>query len=397
MTRLLPDGVFLNLPASDYFAQGRMGSSDWIRIHKTGAGWWWGSHLNPDRVEKKTKALTYGSALHAIMLEGVGAYEAMFAVEPNPLDFPGLLKTVDDIKARLEKEGFSLAGTSKFAKDDWLGEAAAKLPDVPCWGNLYEEFQVRVGRRTIISSAEDRTLRLMHKVAVDPTRTDNAAVRKLLVNTNDHPALAEVTVLSTIDGIRRRWRMDRMYPAVTMDLKSVGQWRGRPLAYEVGQVLAQNCWDLQFADYHIGRTEAYRLISEGKLFGGTLEQRRYIQQIAEENATWDWVWLAYGKPDANSAPILLPLWADSWAPIDPYKPDEPPRPSDLRQYGLNKLEKAIAFYRRAVAEFGLHEPWARVEPLHYIDQDREPRVFLPHWIADETPVDADAYTTEETE
>lgn len=392
MTDYLPDGVYLGLPAADYFAQGRMGSSDWIRIQKTGAGWWWGSHHNPDRVEKTSKAMMYGSALHAIMLEGVPAYEAMFAVEPDPRDYIGLVTSIPEIKAALEGAGFSLAGTSKWAKPDWCAEVAAKLPDVPCWANLYEDFEARIGRRSVITAVEDRTLRFMHRVATDPTRPDNAAVRKLLIDSEDHPALAEVTVLATVDGIRRRWRMDRMYPGITMDLKSVGQWRGRPLAYEVGQVLAQNCWDLQMSDYFIGRTEAYRLIREGKLFGGTLEQRHYIEQIVEENPTWDWVWLTYGKPETTgSAPVLLPLWADSWAPADPYKPDDPPRPTDLRQYGLNKLNRAIAFYRRMVAEFGLDRPWAHVEDLHFVDADRQPQVHMPHWVQDDEPTSPDAY------
>lgn len=392
----LEDGVYLNLDADRYFRQETRGSSDWVKIHQLGYGWWWQSGYNPDHVEVPNKARNYGSALHAIMLEGIAAYEARFAVEPDPRDFPGLVVTIPQIKAALTEAGYSTAGTSKFTKDDWVGEMLSKLPNVPCWDLILEDFRTEAGLRDVVKSVEDRMLRLMRDVAVSPDREDNIAIRNLLVESEAHPSLAEVSVFSTIDGIRRRWRIDKMLPGADMDLKSVGQWRGRPLKYEIGEVLARNGWDVQRADYHIGRTEAYRLIREGQLFGGTIEQRNYIKEIVEENPTWDWIWLAYGKPEPSGrAPILMPVWDDSWGPTDPATGVVPM--GELRQFGQHKLDKAIAFYRRAVDRFGFDQPWANVEPLHFTDPYQENAIVLPHWIQSDAPTEAEAYAPADQE
>jgi len=400
----LPDGVYLGLSADDYFGQPRMGSSDWIRLHKTRHGWWWQSRWNPDRAEPKSREfLLYGSALHALLLEGVEAYERAFAVAPDKAAFPGVLVTTEDIKNALARAGFDLSGTSKFTKKDWAREARIHLPSEVCWDNLLADFegQLEVRRAAgkpveTISAADDRMLRLMHKIALDPDRTDNQEVRRLLApDVNEHPTLAEVSVFATLDGVARRWRIDRMYPGLDMDLKSLGNWRGRPLAFEVGEVLARNGWDIQRADYHIGRTEAYRLISEGKLYGGSVEQRRYIEQIVAENPTWDWIWLVYQKPDgAGRAPVILPLMDLSWQVV--WEKGQPSTvPSDLRTWGERKLFKAIEFYKTCVDTFGLEQPWAFIEPLHFTDEQHANTVRLPDWIRDTEPSATEAFRATE--
>ena len=236
-------------------------------------------------------------------------------------------------------------------------------------------------------------LRFMRDVAIDPARSDNAEIRKLLATTEEHPALAEVSIFATIDGIRRRWRIDRMYPAIDMDLKSLGNWRGRPLKYEGGEVLARNNWVIQRADYHRGRTEAYRLIQEGRLFGGTVEERRYIRWIVEQNFAWNWIWLVYQKPELSGrAPVIFPIWDNTLAPDGAIGP--------LMQAGQRKLDKAIAFYRRAVDQFGFEQPWAEVAPMHFTEpvpnHPEAPVLSIPHWVQEDEPTEAEAYPQPET-
>jgi hypothetical protein len=213
----------------------------------------------------------------------------------------------------------------------------------------------------------------MRHMALDPERSDNQAIRRLLEPQPDHPPLAEVSVFCTIDGIRRRWRFDRLFLGATMDLKSLAGWRGRALNFEAGDIAARNGWLIQRADYEIGREELRRLVHEGKLHGGDLDQRRYIQQIADQ-PDWFWLWIAYQKPDfAGTAPILMPI--------------QDRRGSDRHNDGWVKLQRAIRFYRAAVAEFGLDKPWGRVEPLHYteprtVNGINLPEVYFPHWVAE---------------
>ena len=381
------DGVYLNWDAEKYFRQETRGSSDWIKLFHKRHGWWWASKYNPDYVDPGGKGRTYGSALHALMLEGTRAYVSRFAVLPDKAAHPGLVETIDEMKEALSQElgADFLSGKSAWPKAKWLVACAEN--DITAWGNLLEYFELSRGTREPISAADDRMLTYMHQIAIDPERGDNASIRKLLVESEAHPSLAEVSIISTIDGIRRRWRIDKMMPGIDIDLKSLDEWKGRPLKFAVGDILARNGWDIQRADYHIGRSEAYRLIREGQLFGGSIEQRNYITEIALNEPTWDWLWIAYQKPAlAGRAPVLMPIWDNSFT--------KDGHPGMLRQIGQNKLDKAIAFYKDAVAQFGLEQPWGLVEQLHYTEAQpgaEQFTVVLPHWINEDAPAEQDAY------
>ena len=389
----LEDGVYLGLPAIRYFRQETRGSSDWMRLFVKRHGWWWQSKYNPDWTPKTSDYQNYGSALHAIILEGEEAYRQQFAVQPDPARFPKVLRTTTEIKAALVEEGWDLRGTSKFDKAEWEIYAQDKLPGYTIWGIVEADFDAERGSKPMVKASEDHMLRFMRDVAIDPARSDNAEIRKLLATTEEHPALAEVSIFATIDGIRRRWRIDRMYPAIDMDLKSLGNWRGRPLKYEGGEVLARNNWVIQRADYHRGRTEAYRLIQEGRLFGGTVEERRYIRWIVEQNFAWNWIWLVYQKPELSGrAPVIFPIWDNTLAPDGAIGP--------LMQAGQRKLDKAIAFYRRAVDQFGFEQPWAEVAPMHFTEpvpnHPEAPVLSIPHWVQEDEPTEAEAYPQPET-
>jgi hypothetical protein len=383
----LPDGIYLDLSAPDYFAQETRGSSDWVKLRRQRWGWWWSSPYNPDRKDVQTAEQLYGSALHAILLESVGAYEARFAVTPDPLAYGReLCRTIDDMKRALVQAGFG-KWPDGWLKADFERACRVNIPRVPVWGNILNDFVGRLGPGVqAVSAAEDRQLRFMREVAVGDW-PGNEAIRKLLLAAPDRPPMAEVSVLCTVDGIRRRWRFDRMFPAFDLDLKSLGNWTGRPLPYAVGDQLARLGWHIQRADYWEGRRLAYAMIKAygmACVCGGTLEQRRWLVSWPDAFPVWDWVWLAYQKPaESGRAPVIFPIWDDSFA--------GPERPSALRAIGRHQLNDAIAFYREAVATFGLERPWAHVEEIHYADPGISPCITLPHWIGEDTPTEEGAY------
>lgn len=411
---LLPEGVYLHLEPEKYFDQPALGSSDWIKLHFHKWGWHWQSRFNPDfdREQQKKKYLVYGTALHALLLEGVRAYEMRFAAMPDKKDFVDLVDSATEIKKALGEAGYDLTGKSKYAKADWNAEMASKLPDAPCWDNIVAAAQARAGDRTPISAVEDRQLRLMRDIATSPEWPGNEAVRRLFTPTADAPPLVEVSVFADIDGIRRRWRIDKMLAAADIDLKSLGGWRGRPLRHEIGEVIARHGLDIQRSDYFIGRGELYRLVREGKLFGGDVEERRHLKRIVATEPRWDWIWLFFQKPETSGrAPILFPVWDSSFGgPTGKYEDVgggfqseilDQRAPGMLRLYGERKLRKAIAFYKENVARFGLDRPWAQVETLHYTEPaagaDPEQVIQFPHWIQADEPVQREAYGEEEDE
>ncbi len=385
----LPDGIYFDLDAKDYFKQETRGSSDWVKLRRRRWGWWWSSRYNPDYKDTTSAEQNYGSALHAILLEGEGAYASRFIVEPDKAEFKGLAVTVEDMQKALTRRGY-VDWPKAWKKDDFAAACRVNIPDVPVWANIDADFQraLQPGVKTV-TAIEDRQLRFMHQVA----RGDwpgNEAIKRLLAN-DKRPAMAEVTVIATIDGIRRRWRFDAMFPTFDLDLKSLGNWSGRPLAFSVGDQLARMGWHIQRADYWHGRDVAYRMIAErglGAITGGTPEQRNWLATWPEKHPEWDWVWLVYQKPAKSGlAPVIFPVWDDSFIHI----PGMEPRPSALRAIGDHQLADAISFYRGAVEKFGLETPWAQVEQLHYADDVMDPHISLPHWITEDTPTEENAY------
>jgi hypothetical protein len=384
----LPDGVYIGLGEDEYFAQDALGSSDLIRLHFRREGWGWSSKNNPDFKSPTNTARNYGQALHAILLEGVDAYEERFAVIPEKPE--KVVETIKDMRFVLEKEGFSLRGTSGWIAADWAIAMRHCLPDVPCWPAILDDFATRCGEMRKVTAVEDRMLRFMHEVAMSPDRRDNTEIRELFQSHADRPPLAEVSILKTLpNGIRRRYRLDRMFPAFDLDAKSLGNWTGRPLEYEVGEVVARNGWDIQRADHLEGRQLAYEFIRDGfQVYGGTLEQRQWIGAFPDEFPTWDYVWLVYQKPDPKGhAPVIFPVMDITLTAAG--------APSEILVHGLSKKRSALALYERCVAEFGLDRPWARVDPLHYTDEAFEPRIILPHYLAHQRPTDEAAYPEEE--
>lgn len=376
---LLPDGVYLGLEPESYFKQG-LGSTDLITLHFFEEGW---QYREPSRA---TKEQACGSGLHAILLEGVDAYERRFAAQPDAASFPGLCRSTDEIIAALKAAGLDTSsGTSKFRKADWALAARRSAPHVAVWDNIMEDFEAGVAGKTPIPAADDRALRLMHTIAVENPEVQHLFSRD---HAGEHPPLAEVSVIKTLaDGTRRRWRIDRMFPAFDMDVKSIGNFQGRKLEWLIGETIAKRGMDIQRADYIEGRQAAYEFIADGfQVHGGTIEQRKFLKSFPDIAPTWDWVWLFYQKPDPKGrAPIILPL-LDITETDGFDRASQPIKvPSVIVAAGLAKKARALATYRRCMATFGPDRPWSRVMPLHYTDDTFSPRVVIPHWIADIEP------------
>lgn len=391
----LPDGVYVNLGEPAYFGQEALGSTDVVALAQKKFGWWWASAYNPRRKPRSTKDLLFGSALHCLLLEGRPAYKARYARLPEKRDFPGLINTREEMHDALAGDGFTVPAAGGKNSDWWRQAMRENMPHVPVWDTIVKDFGEEAGQRTLVPGDDADSVDLMVEMALDPHRQDNKELRKLWAEAEGWPVLAEVSVFWHEDGVRRRARLDRMFPKFDVDVKTLGNVSGRPLRYETGDLIPRRGHDIQRSDHFDARLAAYAMIQAhgaDAIHGGSPEQRKALIRMAEEEPDFDYVWLYYQKPDPSlgRAPVIFPVMDVSWIP----QASGAPIWSEILEEGHSKKARALATYREGVARFGLNTAWGSVEPLHYTDTALTPHVVLPPWFKDSESTTPDAYEKE---
>lgn len=355
----LRDGVYLGLSEADYFAQGRIGSTDLVKLWQQGLGYWWQSPFNPHRKEPDRDYLDRGHALHCRLLEGAEAYATRFAIEPDPAAYPGLLKTVDDIRRALSATGSPIPSGAK--KADFLHYARTYMSSAPLWDDIMSAFWAEHEGQTLISADVDRYIGvILDAIEREPT------LATLLDPEGER--LTEVSVFWTPPGGRppMRFRFDGLFPDFVLDLKGIETTTDafRP---SVGKRIRNFHMDVQLALSFEARAAMNRLIAAGKLHGGTPQQRRWIRRFpkdAADPAAWAWLWLFTQWPNEQTgrAPEILPIWVQHG--------------DELHREGLRKYLAASDTYRQAVSQFGTDRPWGMAHAVHGL-RGTGPQLQLP--------------------
>lgn len=388
-TGQLPDGIYIGLTESQYFAQDAIGSSDlaWLWDEETADGWWWRSRHNPYYVRKPSDALDFGSALHCMVLEGREAFEARYAVAPNPLDFPKLLTTQTQLYSAL-READAPGVKPKMPKADMVELAKVYLPTRHIWDDILERATRRAKGRVVLQSEAAWQLGVMLETAMgDP---DMRAV----ATAEGGVRLTELSVFWTLPtGTRLRFRFDSLLPAANCDLKSIDNYRpGDKLSDAIGKAIGQRSLDLQAALSFSARRKAYEFVEAGQVFvnpnppaGATdpLEAAAWLSRFPAEapldldgKPGWRWLWMFFQKPDlAGRAPTIVPVWMN-YGGLD-------------HRDGYRKAALGIWNYERRVQERGLAWPWAVTLPHHHLDvaaPGAELQITIPSWIKRPGPV-----------
>lgn len=324
MTKTLPDGVYIGLSDAKYFDQDRLGSTDLKLLHRDPSSWWYASPLNLTRRSRApSEEMDFGSALHALVLEGEVAYEARVKIRPE--EYP-------DAKTGEMKPWHKGAGYCK----EW--HEANERPGVLI---LTEDMDRRVRHMA--------DLILNHPELGQPMRG----------------GLSEVSVLWTgIDGVKFRARFDKLLPRFVVDLKSYGgDAKGRTVKQQCLNLVASRDMDVQRYLYFLARTKMAELIEAGHLVGGNDHEREWIAKAATIE-DWSWAWIFYRRRDDERpyAPVVKPILR---------------RHFDITfDTGRRKVEAAIRNYLAFRERFnGI--PWAVIEPAEEPD-DHE----FPPWLDD---------------
>lgn len=319
----LPDGVYLNLKPETYFAQDRLGSTDLAVLHSDPADWWYRSRHNPNRKPKEPSAeMVFGSALHALLLEGEAAYRAAFVIRPD---------TYEDEKTGEVKPWH---GGSKVCKA-WL--EAHDRPGV-----------------NFIDADIDRRVRHMAALIENHPELGQAFLS----------GMSEVSVLWTDpSGLRLRARFDKLLPLFTCDLKTFGgDAKGSTTKQQCLTLVANRSMDVQRFAYSQARAAMAGLIDAGAVYGATEFETEWLARVAAvEKPQWCWIFYRRQDDEKGHAPVVKPII----------------RPHRDASYltGEKKFAVAVANYQTFVARYGFDVPWAVIEPTEE-PQDHE----FPPWI-----------------
>ncbi|MCA0358701.1 MAG: PD-(D/E)XK nuclease-like domain-containing protein [Proteobacteria bacterium] len=253
MTIALPDGVYIDLSDEVYFAQDRLGSTDLSVLHRDPASWWYGSRHNPDRpVRVPSVEMQFGSALHALVLEGEAVYQDKAVISP-----------FEDFRSK----------EARIWRDDAI-------------------------IRGKIIMTEDMDRRVRHMSA-------------LILN---HPELgppmregmSEVAILWTDEsGVKLRAKIDKLLPRFAIDLKSYGgDAKGRTIREQCLNLVASRSMDVQRFMYWRARQQMAGL----PVVGGSPDQQAWIKRVAAVDV-WSWCWIFYRRRDdeRGQAPIIQPI------------------------------------------------------------------------------------------
>lgn len=395
----LPDGVYIGLGEARYFEQDALGSSDlaYLWDDDQADGWWWRSRHNPWFVRKPSDPLDFGSALHAMLLEGREAFDGRYFIAPDRRDYPGLLVSQSDLFSAL-RESQAPKVPAKTRKADLVEMARAYLPDRHVWDDILERASRKARGRVVLEAEAAWQLGVMLEAAM--AEPDMRA----FATAEGGVRLTEVSVFWTLPktraggGTRLRFRFDSLLPAANGDLKSIDNWRqGDRLTEAVAKAIGSRSLDLQAALSFTARRQAYRLIEAGRVFinpnppegsPDPLEAAAHLQRFPREaplnlggRPGWRWLWMFFQKPDqAGRAPTILPVWLEFG--------------SLQHREGYRKAAHGVANYERRVAERGLDRPWTSVQPAHHLGDDishhgaagLDHHLTIPPWIKRADPV-----------
>ena len=238
-------GIYFGMPEDEYHADPSFSSSVAKDVLVSPLTAWCG-HYDPDRDEDDdTAAQVKGKALHKAVLEGQEAFDARYAVQPDPDDYPDHLKGADQLRAKCEELGLAKGGSiAAMAKRIMEKDSSVKL-----WPDVVSAFAAGAGDRiTLTPDVGKYVNRTADMVSAHPS------VRKAV--TGGYP---EVSIFWHADGIPWKCRLDYLKTRAAVDLKTFTNIHKKPLDVAVAHAVAQHRYHLQAYIYMQGLMAAHAL------------------------------------------------------------------------------------------------------------------------------------------
>lgn len=332
-------GIYFGMPDSVYHADPSLGSTGLKKLLASAPDFWWQSSMNPAREpEKETDAKVFGRAVHKCVLEGRDAFEAEFAPQPAPEDYPGCLRVVDDLKLFLKQNRLAISGSK--------AELIARAKTIPGCPVVFDDV-------VDVASASGKTL-------LKREDYNRILAASAFIKANDNLANAftggmpEVSIFWEENGVRLKARLDYLKMNAISDLKSIRNSREIEFKAACRNRIASLNYLLSAEHYCEGRRQMSRLIADGAVYG-------------DHDAEW-----LRGVAKNQAYAFVLVFWQAEASPISHGFKLSPGNP--LFASARAEISRSIEIYQAFMREFGTDTAWILKEPLEELDQTE-----LPNW------------------
>jgi PDDEXK-like domain of unknown function (DUF3799) len=340
-----PPGIYFDVPEAVYHADGSLGSSrvKAIAVDPIEAQF---DHLHGE--DKDTDALTFGSALHARVLEGREAFYARFTKAFDKSEHQGCLVTTDDLKDWLQSRDQS--GLSKLKKQDLID----KVLQIDPTARIFEVEKAKweaanEGKQTLSQKRWSQVELASQWIQRDPLLSavmeDGAFIE----------GAPEVSIFYEDRGVRLKCRYDRLLRHAIVDVKTFAGIYGGKVVNIAIKAINRMRYDLQAADYIRGWHQAKSLFDQGLVFGEQPYDGFLDDCFARDEPAWIWVMV---KSTGAPQPLVID-WRATFA----------------KAKAADDVEAALDSYIALRDTFGASEDWVPMHPPVTLTDDMLPAFF----------------------
>lgn len=224
-------GIYFDMPEKEYHADKSLSASGIKNLMASPLCYWINSPLNPRRKEETTESQEIGKAFHKRVLEGKDSFDESYAKKISPDDYPGALKSLDQLKERCDQLSIPRSGTIlELSRRIRMHDTNALL-----WSEIEESHISRNQGKIFLS---DEAMRQIDLAAQNVEK--NVELRKLFDNGH-----SEVSIFweDEMTGVKMKRRLDYFKPGLIVEMKTFSNMKGRSPAKEACR---------HMAEYHYG-------------------------------------------------------------------------------------------------------------------------------------------------
>lgn len=337
--RIMPDGVYFGLDEERYHDALALSASGIKNLRISTLDFWARSSvLNPNYQDEDSEAKMIGRAYDRRIVEGREVFYRHYAAALDPADYPDVVRTTEEIKARLRTAGAKLTGN----KPELIERLLAIEPMLKIWDEELRRHGIANAGKTLL--ARD----LIGRIEIAA-----AMIEK-------HPQLGkaftggqpQVSIFwrDRDSGVPCKARMDYWKPRVIVDLKTFANQRGMPIDKAIAFTVASYKYHIQAAFYLEARRQAMMLIDAGQVFGSI--DAAFVKAVR-------------AAPDCT---FMFVFQQKGIAPLARGKVMPPSTTLDIGQLEMDEAKLAFAF---AWERFGT-DPWLDVADITTFDPTEFP-------------------------